>query len=68
MAAKRTKTVHDQSIPELTERLVQLDRELFALRNEKAVQRRLEKPHLIPTKRREKARVLTILTQKQRGQ
>ena len=67
MAAKRTKTVHDQSIAELSERLIQLDRELFALRNEKAMQRKLEKPHLLPAKRKEKARVLTILTQKQRA-
>jgi ribosomal protein L29 len=67
MAAKRTKTVHDQSITELSERLIQLDRELFALRNEKAMQRKLEKPHLLPMKRKEKARVLTILTQKQRA-
>ena len=67
MAAKRTKTVHDQSITELSERLIQLDRELFALRNQKAMQRKLEKPHLLPMKRKEKARVLTILTQKQRA-
>ncbi len=52
---------------ELQERVVHLDREIFALRNELAMNRKLDKPHLIKAKRKDKARILTILTQKQRS-
>jgi large subunit ribosomal protein L29 len=52
---------------ELQAQVVLLDREIFALRNELAMNRKLDKPHLIKTKRKEKARILTILTQKQRS-
>lgn len=54
-----------QSEDELRAQLVQLDREIFALRNELAMNRKLDKPHLIQAKRQDKARILTILTQKQ---
>lgn len=61
MAKKNEK---DQSVKELKARVIELDSEIFELRNELATQRKLEKPHLIKSKRREKARILTILTQK----
>ncbi len=41
-----------------------LDREIFQLRNELATARKLEKPHQIKEKRKNRARILTILTQK----
>lgn len=44
-------------------RIVELDRELFDLRNELAVNKKLDKPHLIKAKRKEKARILTAMTQ-----
>ena len=55
----------DQSVDELKAKGRELDRELFDLRNELAVNRKIEKPHLIKAKKREKARILTLLTQKQ---
>lgn len=64
--AKNKKEVKDRSVNELTAAIGDLDRELFALRTELATQRKLEKPHLIKEKRKQKARILTILTQKQR--
>ncbi len=51
---------------EMLAQVADLDREIFNLRNELATQRKLEKPHLIKEKRKEKARLLTILTQKQK--
>jgi len=63
--AKKKKELRDQGAKELLATLHGLDRELFELRNELATQRKLEKPHLIKEKRRQKARILTILTQKQ---
>ena len=55
--------MHDQSPQEITAKVTELDRAIFSLRNELAVNRKLEKPHLIRAKRKEKARLLTSLTQ-----
>lgn len=66
--AKKKKELKDQSVKELNARLHELDRELFTLRNELATQRKLEKPHQIREKRKDKARILTILTQKNRNE
>jgi large subunit ribosomal protein L29 len=66
--AKKKKELKDQSAKELHARLMELDREIFALRNELATQRKLDKPHQIREKRKDKARILTILTQKNRNE
>ena len=58
----------DLSIPELHESARSLDRELYVLRNELSLNRKLEKSHLLKAKRKERARVLTRLTQMQRSQ
>ena len=68
MAKSKKEQLKDQSAKELTARTQELDREIYALRNELATQRKLEKPHLIKEKRKEKARILTILTQKNQRQ
>lgn len=66
MAKKKNKTeLKEQSVVELNAQLRDLDREIFLLRNELSIQRKLEKPHLLKEKRKNKARILTILTQKQ---
>lgn len=64
MNAKK-KNSTDHSVEEMNVKLLELDREIFELRNTLALTRKLEKPHLIKQKRREKARILTALTQKQ---
>jgi len=69
MAKKNKKNeLKDQSIQELEAAARDLDRELYALRSELSLSRKLEKPHRLKAKRKEKARVLTLLTQKQRSQ
>lgn len=65
--AKKKNGFKDLSIPELKAKVLELDREIFGLRNELSMQRKLEKPHQIREKRKDKARILTALTQKQRG-
>lgn len=65
--AKKKKELKDLSVKELQAHAHDLDREIFQLRNELATQRKLEKPHLIKEKRKNKARVLTILTQQQKA-
>jgi large subunit ribosomal protein L29 len=62
--AKKTKK-SDHSAAEQQAKVLELDREIFNLRNELAVNRKLEKPHLIKAKRKEKARILTAMTQTQ---
>ena len=49
---------------ELTSIVSDLDVEIFKLRNELKVTRKLEKPHVLSQKKRKRARVLTILTEK----
>ena len=62
MAKKKQK--EEASVKEMQAQVHDLDRELFQLRNELATQRKLEKPHLIKATRKQKARILTLLTQK----
>ncbi len=61
---KKTNLI-DLSVDELKVKAQELDREIFDLRNELALNRKIEKPHLIKAKKKDKARILTILTQKQ---
>ncbi|OGN65298.1 MAG: 50S ribosomal protein L29 [Chlamydiae bacterium RIFCSPHIGHO2_12_FULL_49_9] len=65
--AKKKQEEKDQSIDELRAAAAALDREIFQLRNELSMQKKLEKPHLLKVKRKEKARVLTTITLKQKG-
>jgi ribosomal protein L29 len=67
MAKKKQKELKDQSVAELKAGVQHIDKELFQLRNELAMQRKIEKPHLLKTLRKDKARMLTFLTQKQQG-
>jgi large subunit ribosomal protein L29 len=62
---KKKDDIQAKSEAELHARVLFLDREIFALRSELAMNRKLDKPHLIKARRKDKARILTILTQKQ---
>jgi large subunit ribosomal protein L29 len=42
-----------------------LSKELFQLRNEMKVTRKMEKPHLVRIKKKDRARVMTILREKE---
>jgi len=69
MATKKKKhDWKDESVKTLQAAVVDLDREIFAIRNELAWNRKMEKPHLLKEKRKEKARILTFLTMKERSQ
>ena len=63
--AKKTNNLHERNDQELVTRLCEIDSELFALRNELAMNKKLDKPHLIKAKRKEKAQILTMMTLKQ---
>lgn len=69
MAAKeKKKKLKDESVKALNEALVELNKEIFVIRNELSWNRKIEKPHRLKEKRKEKARILTLLTLKQRSQ
>jgi large subunit ribosomal protein L29 len=59
------KEMRDQSLEELQIRYQDLSREIFDLRNEIQLTRKLEKPHRMRFKKRERARVLTIIREKE---
>jgi large subunit ribosomal protein L29 len=65
---KKKKELNDHSIKSLQEAAAQLDREIYVIRNELSWNRKLEKPHRLKEKRKSKARILTMLTMKQRSQ
>jgi ribosomal protein L29 len=66
MAKRKKKDESVQSDVEMQTMADDLEKEIFVLRNEMSVQRKLEKPHLLKAKRHERARLLTILTQNRR--
>ncbi|WP_420421936.1 50S ribosomal protein L29 [Simkania sp.] len=61
----KAKDLINQSVEELEAQYEDLSREIFELMNELKLARKLDKPHLLSEKRRDRARVLTVLRQKQ---
>ena len=62
--AKKGDALKDQSAEELQSLYRDLSKEIFNLKNEFRMTKKVEKPHLIRQKKRERARVLTYLHQK----
>lgn len=60
----KTKDLLNQSLEEVEAQYEDLCREIFELMNELKLTRKLDKPHLIREKKRDRARVLTILRQR----
>ena len=63
---EETKKLRELSVAELRAQCDDLNVGLFELKCENAVQHKLENPHLIKEKRRQRARVLTILREKEK--
>lgn len=57
----------EKSVEELEVMLKKLTEELFQMVNEKMANKKVEKPHRIKEMRKDKARILTVLTMKQKG-
>ncbi len=60
----RLKEFRDQSKEELQAMLQDLSKEIYMMRNEISMTRKIDKPHLLRKKKRDRARVLTLLNQK----
>lgn len=52
------------SVEDLNEQNDKISKEIYALRNELRVSRKLDKPHMLSSLKKDRARVLTALTQK----
>jgi len=57
--------LRDMSVADLEYSVGNIKKELFGLVNEMKRTKKLEKPHLLRQKRKEKARLLTIIHEKQ---
>ena len=60
----KAKELMNQSVEELEGRYEDICRDLFELMNELRVSRKLEKPHELKEKKKDRARILTVLRQK----
>jgi len=59
--------LQEQSKEELEAMKEDMDKDIFALTNELKTNRKLERPHLLREKKKIRARILTILGEKQRN-
>jgi len=58
------KEFKDQSVDELKAMLHDLSKNIFEMKNEISTTRKIDKPHLLRKKKRDRARILTILNRK----
>lgn len=63
---QKAKDLRDKAENELMQTLVASSKELYELRNELSMSRKVDKPHRIKELRRDKARILTVLNEKKR--
>ncbi len=61
----KAKELKEQSVEELTALYGNLSKEIYGLKNELKTARKLQKPHLLREKKRNRARVMTVLRQKE---
>lgn len=61
----KAKDLRDQTENELKALLLEKQKERFKLLNQRQKEKKLDKPHLLPNNRREIARILTVLTEKE---
>jgi large subunit ribosomal protein L29 len=62
---KKIDELRDQSSGDLEQQLPQLCKEIFALRNTFKMTRKIEKSHLIKEKKRTRARIMTLLRERE---
>jgi large subunit ribosomal protein L29 len=58
------KDLKNQTLDELRAQIRDLSREIFEIKTEFSITRKLEKPHLLRTKKRDRARLMTVMNQK----
>ena len=63
----KAKDIRDQSVEEIKATYRDISKELFLLVNEMKLTKKSEKPHLIKEKKRDVARLLTVLNEKNKN-
>jgi large subunit ribosomal protein L29 len=58
------KEFRDQSVEELKAMFHDLSKSIFEMKNEISTTRKIDKPHLLRKKKRDRARILTLLNRK----
>lgn len=61
---KKMQEIRERPDEELKIMLLDLDKEIFRVRNELSYSKKAEKPHLLKENRRKKARILTEMTER----
>jgi len=59
----KAKDLRDQKKEELMTQIDKIENELFQLKNKLKVERRVDKPHKVRELKRDKAKILTVLTE-----
>ncbi|MGA8164241.1 MAG: 50S ribosomal protein L29 [Waddliaceae bacterium] len=61
----KAKNLRDQSLEELEATLKEVKKELFMMKNESKQAKKLEQPHLLREKKKDIAKLLTVIREKQ---
>ncbi len=61
----KAKDLRDQSVEELKAVYQDISKELFQMRNEMKVNRKMDKPHEVRRKKKVRAQVMTVLREKE---
>jgi large subunit ribosomal protein L29 len=61
----KAKDLRDQAIDELEATLLDIRKELYFLKNEQKMTKKLEKPHMLREKKKDIAKLLTVIREKQ---
>lgn len=63
----KAKDLRDQTVDELNASYEDLCKEMFKLKNEARLTKKVEKPHLIREKKKDVARLLTVMNEKRQA-
>lgn len=61
---QKAKNLRDKSVDELKALSLELSKDIYRMRNELKITKKLDKPHLIKHMKKDRARVLTLLSEK----
>ena len=64
MTMKKMKELQDQTTDELKALFHDLSKEIFELKNEISISKKIDKPHLVSAKKRTRARILTLMNKR----
>ncbi len=60
--------IRDQADEQLENKLEDINQQIFMLRNELALNHKMERPHMLKQNKKTKARIMTVLAERKRGQ